>query len=542
MVPILRFLSIYKNMPDSSPKSQATIKALEHLVINNVILPARASFISSKSWKKTESGAQSLLSAEVLLAPLAKNTNLDVEEFSLIKNPNVRIPAVSMLFSIAIQSLPRITPKQRSLEDSWLQHLFIQLGKNPHSNLTAGSKQYISALNWMLREAIDHKVRLDGSIFEAILSQVINISDEELNLPDASIYWALISLCLELDPSIFIASSLVDKGTNGNPTPNKYLAFLLSRLTGWGWKSSARGDANYEFELVKVILPLVEAFANARDLITFIFHWRQQMALRQQQPLHTLHIAAPHYYRARTIWEDERLILFVGRLIDTSLTSGQIHSLFEGVLINLPPALRDVKDSSRSAADLVFLDCLVGGLSKESNLDQLAETAQSIYLAISSIVSGMTAWAGENTWRLWRILATFNVRWSPPLHSMATKQAAQLAMSRAAETVIDSIHAKPKDAQSDYARELYAFSFLLKIAPLQNREPKHENRLVSFVIETILKCRQSSCDSLGPQAAGTSRLKEFAAQWNGQIDTITSVDILILGYCAQILTFSTILT
>lgn len=540
MVPTLRFIRIYRVVPQSSSKKEEISKALEQLLVNNIILPARALYFAAQNRKKTEIEAGASFSVETLLAPLAKVSNVNIRVASARNFQDLSIPAIPLLFSVAVQSVPRNTPRQRSLDDPWLRHLFSQLRNISFSNTMLQHKQHISNLNWMLRGALNHRVRLDSTMLEAILAQVMNIADEDLNSPDAPTCWALINLCLRIDANVFISSSSVDRTRNDIPAPNRYLNFLLLQLSGGIWKSSPRSDPNYNLKMVHVIQPLVKAYTSARDLTTFISHWREQIILCKQQQ-NKLAVDVPRFCNSETIWEDEQLILQIGRMIEASLTRAQISDLLRNISAKLPVTHAAIQCDSRSTADLVILESIIRGLSKESNLDHLTGDAHSIYLSIPSMLSVKPGWAGDHRWRLWRILSIFNERWSLPRHSEAAKQAERLAMITAADSISYAISTGVEDVGTDFVTELHAFSFMLKTGPVRSGKSESGIHHISSAIQAILNSRKSASDHVRLQVDWSRTPPEFSASWNAQNDTIKSVDVLVIGCIAQILTSPAIL-
>lgn len=540
MVPTLRFIRIYRVGPQSSSKKEEISKALEQLLVKNIILPARASYFAAQNRKKTEIEAGASLSVETLLAPLAKVSNVNIRVASARNVQDLSIPAIPLLFSVAVQSLPRNTPRQRSLDDSWLRHLFSQLRNISFSNTMHQHRQHISNLNWMLRGALNHRVRLDSTMLEEILAQVMNIANEDFNSPDAPTCWALMNLCLRIDANVFISSSSVDHTRIDIPAPNRYLNFVLLQLSGGKWKSSPRSDPNYNFKIVHVIQPLVKAYTNARDLPTFISHWREQIILCKQQQ-NTLAVGVPRCFNSETIWEDEQLILQIGRLVEASLTRAQISDLLRKISANLPVTHAAIQCDSRSTADLIILESIIRGLSKETNLDNLTGDAHSIYLSISSMLSGKPGWAGYHRWRLWRILSIFNERWSLPRHSEAAKQAERLAMIKAAESISYAISTGEEDVGTDFVAELHAFSFMLKRGPVRSGKSEPDIHHISSAMQVILNSRKSAFDHVRLQVDWSRTPPEFSVSWNAQNDTIKSVDVLVIGCIAQILTSPAIL-
>lgn len=523
-----------------------TIQALEHLLVKNFILPVRASFISSKSWKKTAGEDQTLLSAELLLRPLAETLNTRYGESSLVNSEGLVTSAIPLLFSVAIRSLPRVTPKQRSVEDSWLRHFFSQLEHCTSklvSQITPAlqNPRYTSTLNRMLREALDQKVRLDDSICGVILARVLSISDEEYDTPDTPLFWTSIGLCLEIDANSFVSSS-IDHSSDGNPdvVPNKKLASLLTRITETDGKSTLDSEINYNAKLLRVVLPLAETFANARDLIAFLFHWEEQITIFHQR----LSGVTPNFGLSKSVWEDERLILLVGRLIKSSPISGQVEQVLQKIYSNLVPSQSVASgDHSRCTADWVILDCILNGLDEESTSGQPVEAIHALYLSVLGIVSSASNWPAEQSWRLWRILTTINERWPLLQTSIECKEAERLAMNEAVELINRSVSAEATKVGQVYLQELFAFSFILSGASVQGIKTDTslpEADRAASVIENILKCKQSLCDSISLGQIEHPVSTKLNAQWKLQNERIISVDVLLVGYIAQIITFPTV--
>ncbi|MCJ1462635.1 hypothetical protein MMC07_001237 [Pseudocyphellaria aurata] len=540
LLPILQNLRVYESLSSSSPREFTIIQALEHLLVQYIILPARASFTKSKSWNSAAREDQASLTAEILLRPLAGTSDAKSRESSLVNSADLVTSAIPLLFRIAIHSLSRITSKHRSIEDSWLRHLFSQL-EHCTSKSVLQLPHYISILIRMLRDALDHKVRLDDLVCAVVLPKVLNNSEGGFDTPDAPLYWTLIGLCLEIDANFFLTSVNENSQGNSGVTPNKNLASLLSQITETDGKMTPYGDINTA-KLSKIVLPLAQAFAHARDLAAFLFIWEQQLTVCQQQRS----VTTSNSVLPRSVWEDEKLILFVGHLIESSLTAGQIELVFQKIhtcFTSLESA--GSTDRSNSLADLVILDSLVSGLAKESILSQLIVTVRPLYLCILGIVSDASNWPARQLWRFWRILTTFKERWPQLQGSITCKEAERLATDRAQELVHHSLSAEATNMGQVYLRKLYAFSFILSHASVQDIETDTTRSITdraTSVIETILSYRQSLCDNMSLGLIEYPMSTELVAQWDTQDDKISSVEVLLVGYICQIVTLPCVLS
>lgn len=526
----------------SAIQNQSTVDILEELLLNHIIFPTRASFLKSKSWRKEPTEFSSSLSMENLMSPLLEA--LDPHR-SFHNKADPEISPIPMLFSVAVRSLPRDSPKQRSVEDSWLRHLFGYLTScastfAPSSTEAQQSGQYITTLNLMLRVALDNKVHLDGAVIESNMAHVLEISEVVLNSPCKPMFWTFIGLCLEADPRILTTSSqdILSGHVNSKRTPNKFLQSLLSKVTFSGRKLSSDSESYYTTKLNKIVLPLAEAFAKARNLTSFVYHWQDQLANYQLEGPH-LQVATSSTFRVRCIWEDEMILQAVGRLIDSTLTAGQIDSLLQNSYTNLASlSFANSDGCSRFLANIIIVDCIVGSIWRESVWTQLAETACTIYWEIWPLVLNLPAGQEPQVWRLWRILATLKEHCPLVKSSLVEQQVEHQLMAKAAKYFTRLVF-KSKTAGQDYADELHAFSFMLRTASAQGREGEISDLIINSItiaVEALLEYSRANSDDMN-RSVPTG----FTKHWNGRNDTLSSVKSLLLGCIGHLIKFPTII-
>ncbi len=513
--------------------------------MKKTIIPSRALFFNPKSFSNVDGSEHTSPSSIDLLAPLAEARDAEMGESVRGANTHGALWPISMFFHIAVQSLPRITPKQRSVEDSWLQELFGRLLQfifdfNIADTPSIFSAQHTSTLKQMLQEIADQNIRISSSKLEHLLGRIISCLD---NASNGSELCELISLCIAIDANIFLIPAPVakDRQENGERVPNHRLAALLLWITTSAWKKSPERDLMYEAKLSKVVLPLVEAFAKARDLLGFVQYWLEQLAVSQKQPSDQAEVGS-WYYRPRTLWEDERLLQLIARLAESTLTGRQIND----ALLKAHAGMASYGYPSL-IPNLVFLDSALSIALDDAKSDQIADAAWKIYHSTLDGLLNASNWATEHRWRLWRILFTFKQRLFLPKFNLDIRSLERQVIDKGAElTTRTRIRPSNNEGdQYDYAEELYAFGFILSSNSGRKQSGEDEEQRSKELIEAVLVwvsesgARQRNNDE--PDQIASAENTEPVPRWNGHSDAVKSLDTLHLGYSAQFLVFPDLL-
>lgn len=404
------------------------------------------------------------------------------------------------------------------------------------------STQHILLLNQMLQEIVDHDIRISASKLESILAHIMSGLDDTR---DASAICELISLCIAIDANIFIVPAPIAKDGQANQrrVPNQRLAPLLLWITTAAWKNSLERDLVYEIKLSKVVLPLVQAFAKARNLLGFVSLWQDQLAVCQKQPLDQSELLS-RSYRPRTLWEDERLLQLIARLAESTLTIGQINDM----LLKAHASIISHESSGSDGypnllSNLIFLDCTLGITLNDAKSDQIKEIARDIYNSNLKWLLNETQLPIEHRWRLWRILLALSKRWDLLGSYPDSQFLEQQVVGKAVElnTRLQLGTSKIGDSQHGYAEELYAFAFVVSSISGQKKpgeddeKPSHD--LIAMAIEWISNYGARERDDEKQNQIACAGNLESCVQWNGQSDGVTTLDILHVGYLTQILVF-----
>ena len=447
------------------------------------------------------------------------------------------------LFQIAATSLPRNTPKLRQEGDSFLRRLFDEIKHcldekiGPASSVNS-PKVYTRSLKMLLEEVVKYNVQIDMATIESILKQASGLYH---NNGDQQIEWELIGLCLRSNADVFILSTRGSTGIRSYMKPNDVLEhlFILLHTSVCELRSEAR--RMYKYKISEILIPLLNAFARARDLSAFLGHWKKQMD--DHHAGNKPQITFPTDSMLETLWVDEDLLVAASDLVAASLPANEINTILAGIETKLRARALDDGESLKES-DLLMLDCVIGGCRGEELLSKLCERAQSVHEALATAFVSPNPLHRSQQWRLWRVFASINRRWSRDLTDPST---AKLS-SRMAETALRTLEAKTSEpgANSTHTFREQSFAFCA-IASLALPEYKQNQTTLYFgetfqkSMERILDLKAPACHQLTEEPSGVLRLSESLHGWDGKTKNISSIDTLYLSCIAQLLDQSSVL-
>ena len=483
MLPVLQLLDTFRQRPAPKEEMAEVIRCLEVLLVDHIVLPLRSSFLGLEPATDPEHEI-SLTSFGDRMVSLLREY-LPQPEYSFTRadwktDKHLAISIISLLFGIAITCRPRNTAKLRRLENPWLEQLFIKLTKCaetifPPVSAVIAQKDHSRLIKWMLRKAVEHQVQLTISTIKALLDQASslfrNVGDIQTETRidvegDNQIEWGVVSLCILNDSNTFVipSSSASKNETYAYRPPNKYLSALLRNITHEMCYESLAEDEDYEFKLLHVIKPLCNGFIGARDLTGLLEHWREQLCITQEQQ----ESQGTSFSRVPSIWEDERLLLYVAQSIESSLTTGQIDRVLSAAARDLAPSIPNVLSDPISLASLVILDCVCAGLFKDETLVKLDTVALSVFSLLGILVSRPSNISSPHGWRVWMIMARITHRWSSLRDSPAFKRKAHPAICMASELISHIPSELNLHDIVDLTEELYAMKFMLRFAAMED--------------------------------------------------------------------------
>ena len=527
--------------------------SLEELLIKHVVLPYRASIFNTETPGQICAGETSTSLSQDLVSILTPFyfpspgdvTVIDRRKSSLERSAwkteaQHTITLLSLLFDVALGSSPRKTPKLRRIEDPWLEKLFSQLAECAATflrgiNAFKAQRYHVMLVRWMMEKAVKGKLHLSLPTTEAILDQVSGLFSSGI---DATVQWSVISLCIQNDANVFIvpASSANSDQIHLYRTPNKYLSSLLFKITEEQMESSS----DYDHILSHVIIPLCNAFADARNLTGFIQNWKEQLRVLRKR----LEAQRDDTDDGPIIWEDDRLLQAVSQLVEPAFTASQIDQILSAAISDLTPSISNVpNDKGGSLAGLVIIDSLFAGINQDETMAKLTESAQSVFSLLGGLLSGASSQTYR--WRVWRIKATIADRWLTLHDSSVFKRKAYSAICTASERINRTSSENLHDEKRDLSEKLHAFRFILRFAAKgdcfwENLQFSSRSEVESAV-KKIMDEFEPFCHRISHDHFQTIKLPDTVPRWDEFSIKITSFDTLYLGCVADVLTSPSVL-
>ncbi len=274
-----------------------------------------------------------------------------------------------ILFEVAIRSIkPNASKRRRGSDDIWLQLVFASLKESMPESTKQHEKNRL-AISAMLQLAKDHKVNLDLSVLRAITS--------EYALPQGRDGWELVAAMIELDANVFLIS--------GKEGEKDLLQELLTRITNASAKPTWPEISKQVVS--KVVLPLMNEFSKARDLIGFVHHWYAQLVEFER-----LRNAPELSLDLFSAWEDASLQTELAKLLEPSLTIQQIEQILDWLSVEV---------NSSPDAVCLLLDAIANSIAGEAAIDAVG-------LRLYHIMFDGEAFEKLDIrykWRSWRIIS-----------------------------------------------------------------------------------------------------------------------------------------
>ena len=442
----------------------------------------------------------------------------------------VKWGCLSLLFNIA---LSRGSSNQRPLrraDSAWLEALFLQIQACATAVVTSESlqrrrREVARLTKWLLELAAEHKLTLSIPCLRGILEKHSSLFDKgSKDDPD----WGIISHCLKNDSSVFLHPST----THGTALPGSFttkspsLAALLAKITEASCNLKLVKDDDCDFKISHILIPLLHAFAETRNLGSFITHWKEQLEVVQQRRQRTGQPDHP------TIWEDETLARAVGELLGSKATIGQMES----VLNDAGQAIQNLQSTNdESLSSLILIECIFSSCRGEKLITGLAKSAATVVQAIARILRESPHLLKRGQSRAWRAVSVFNERLTAgPGDQDLAKDVMDLI--KTAQDILDESLIRPSNnTVYHYTNVLQAFTFLLSFASMHVEIPSiSPQQIVVQAIEQILKLKEKDCKSLQDKWYG-GKQEEVGPSWTYRNHEVKSLHELYLACVSQII-------
>ena len=512
LLPILELLCAHNDTRLYYKSKDDAVKALETLIIEHNILPAREAFFQNHS-----STHKSAVTSENHFKSTESFSSLEQYRFrDCRESQHSSTMPFALLLRIAFECTPRDTAIQKANENPWLRYLFAQLVQRMSasingSNLSDPKEQYSMAQKIMLDIILDYKVQLQVSELGDIISDLTGLFDADIHV---TVDWRMTSLCLKLNPDIFIVKQ--DNSDQERPTANKYLTALIEKITNTNF--SPRGQ---DYGLSEILLPLMNAFADARDLTSFIHHWIEQL---QIHPPKNRHYPKPKRkaFFGRSIWQSHQLQKAVACRAKKLLTERQMKKILVKMDEDLWTTAKGPKGNyqsySQSFAASVIIECLLGSCESETMLKSLTAAALQISVSVLKIIGTSLDWTETNRWRFWLIASDINILWPLLNLNPGTQVLANVALKVALE-LFQGFEKRITVTKQDYTEEICAFRFLLSMPSMglpADSQLFHRSKTTAVeVFRNILMNNHDLCERIRLDSEGIRKQKDKVPQWEG---------------------------
>jgi hypothetical protein len=304
--------------------------------------------------------------------------------------------AIPHLLEVAVDATRIENAKQRSTETPWIQEVFWELVSycsiHDRDSPPGESKKYYHTqpITKMLETLAKQKIPLHKSHLEVLCMDIAQLSHQNLDLPGlkiSKVNWEILGLCFKIDPRTTVKQSEILEALL-----NHLMSFLM-------WKSNVSlvysPTAEYIDKLERyisvreeVILPILDGFVMARDMLGFLDVWRKQIERAIQFRFEASELnQVLHEGLFESIWEDDKLLVAAIKHAPISLTRAQIEQVCNSTLEShtqnyacLPEFAFD-----KLGADLITLEFglrALNGRTGNLNTELLAQTFDQLAIFI----------------------------------------------------------------------------------------------------------------------------------------------------------------
>ncbi|KAK5113583.1 hypothetical protein LTR85_010812 [Meristemomyces frigidus] len=399
------------------------VRALESLIAKHVFLPARTVFskeqqrngVSSASVEAPSDGPPSDLQRRLAQYKAARPASGDFLDSRVWRY----YPSVTALLDIALRCLIASTPNQRLKERPWVESVFASL----LDCAVAFRLENASPVQSMLVDMLPVVRKHAFSLSRAMLTELVgkhggrNIGVSEL------MNWKLVAEVVRMDANVYtdravaerlfndISSAHLALGRKGKPHEPVNLDHSVSLFSLWKYD---------------IVAKVVQAFAQNRDLLTFIALWHEQ--------LHENFRAS-----SRCVWlELDRALV---PLLENHLTERQIIDCVARYQTSIKlaqadgPRTKDVRTARvESCASVVVVCGLLCGIHTSGLIDNLQGELSALFEVLLELFEQNAATTAEYP-QIWALFTRVFELWFP---TWAAGQASRESLVKRADEILSS--------------------------------------------------------------------------------------------------------
>lgn len=289
---------------------------------------------------------------------------------------------IPTFYDIVARSVPRDSFRRQNTEASWLETVFVALAELAYSTtqqLGGNTVVFKPLLEQLFIVVRARKINLSPHTFLTHASYTGLLKGKE---DPQHVRWSLTTLFLELGADIFLPNS-------GFKDSSRLLDALFQSMR------HIRGDMSdqktYKLVKEKVAIPLLRAFAGARDLPTFAGYWYEQ--LRE--------IEITRNGSSYSVWEDDDVLLVYKEALKGSISDVFLKTQIETAISTVTKS-GHISKSPESYAYFVILEAGTRIWGHNGLPGLRIDMVTSLMEALHKILSkrkGDRHWL----WRLWRV-------------------------------------------------------------------------------------------------------------------------------------------
>ena len=500
-------------------------RSSRQLLTNHVLLPYRQEFIDQHNQSAENDRFSTCIVRNLVKTFLERRLSFRNEDNSddYKTRHHTWNSLLSLLFTVAVESGPRQTQKQCREEDPWLERLLLDLIDVVGALQSSGTehrdiKYRVKLIRFLLETCCDRKVKLSTNTLERLLDISSGLAGKSKG---ENIEWTIVGYCLAIDPDVFVVPQHVHDSGATMKKPNIYLAALL--------KASLEdvSSKDMQYFTISILLPLLDAFAKARDIPRFFSIWSDQ--------LHTIENGADTSSQVQNRtksfpWQDESLFSAASSKVE-SLTTRQMQSLISDAQKTDPDAGRDFLD----LASGTILGCIFSGINSESNVNSMEEVAADVFKKTAALVDVTDNLISNN--HTWRLLAALVHRWSLGLDTAGLKLRLLCIIMQSHED-LPRWTAEARPVSPDYRKQYEAFRFWLAVPEWQKSSSMAEQSMVSELVhpmKTLMEKIAPFCESIENDIWGRLTLEDVSKRIFKAGGQIKSIEALYLACAAHLL-------
>ncbi|GME65641.1 Nucleolar 27S pre-rRNA processing Urb2/Npa2 [Neofusicoccum parvum] len=405
------------------------------------------------------------------VASLGSDVSSAAERFS----QECLVPAVVLLSDIPLEVDPSVEPSavetgrdiesriSRTLETLLARHVFIPARTSFFSEaegwqIDEGRR---AILDQMLEILFKRKVALEADVLEKLVRSYSGVfaSSGDTKFFDQQ----LIARVIAYDATVFLGAPS-KAGTEGQLPDALFSAITAASTDGFGTTSSHVSDTcshssggtsetkSSDHLKVSVVVPLMKAYAQARDLTGFVSRWFAQL----QQ------LSKSARSMEKSVWVEKEVISALRDVLETNLTAKQVFELLNEHWRHISTCEKasGSDELSEASASLVIVDALAGALQADETIASVVSVLQSLQKSLLTL-TGVSK-EPVTVARALRTISRIHILLRPHQKPQEAKEFTENVFSQAKEhNVIEVIRAAEKsEAMGVSARSEEAFNLI----------------------------------------------------------------------------------